>query len=77
MILDLRFNPGGLLKEAVEISNMFLTDGVIVSTKGRSANARENKWTANSDVVVPPNMPVEVLVNQYSAKRIRRFYRAR
>ncbi len=38
-----------------------------MSTKGRSADAKENKWTANSDTVVPPNMPVVVLVNQYSA----------
>ncbi len=57
IILDLRYNPGGLLKAAVDISDMFLQDGVIVSTKGRSANAKEYKWTARGDTVVPPPCP--------------------
>jgi carboxyl-terminal processing protease len=67
IILDLRFNPGGLLKAAVDISDMFLQDGVIVSTKGRSANTHESKWSARGDTVVPPTMPLIVMVNQYSA----------
>ena len=40
-ILDLRNNPGGLLSQAVKISDFFLHDGEIVSTKGRKC--RENK----------------------------------
>jgi carboxyl-terminal processing protease len=67
IILDLRFNPGGLLKAAVDISDMFLQDGVIVSTRGRSASTRDSKWTARSETVVPPTMPLIVMVNQYSA----------
>jgi carboxyl-terminal processing protease len=67
IILDLRFNPGGLLKAAVDISDMFLQDGVIVSTKGRSVNTRESKWSARGDTVVPATMPLIVMVNQYSA----------
>jgi carboxyl-terminal processing protease len=67
IILDLRFNPGGLLKAAVDISDMFLPDGVIVSTKGRSVNTHESKWTARGDTVVPTTMPLIVMVNQYSA----------
>src|SRR5207253_2974899 len=36
LVLDLRGNPGGLLDEAIAIADMFLKEGVIVSTKGRS-----------------------------------------
>ena len=35
LILDLRFNPGGLLTSAVEISDLFVDDGVIVTVKNR------------------------------------------
>ncbi|HUO07708.1 MAG TPA: S41 family peptidase [Phycisphaerae bacterium] len=67
LILDLRFNPGGLLRAAVDISDMFLNHGVIVSTRGRSAEAREYKWTAHDNPLVPADMPIVVLINQYSA----------
>jgi carboxyl-terminal processing protease len=65
VIMDLRYNPGGLLPAAINISDMFLQDGTIVSTRGRSVSPE--KWTAKDDPVIPPNMPLIVLVNQYSA----------
>ena len=40
LILDLRFNPGGLLQAAVEISDMFIESGQIVSTEGRNSRPR-------------------------------------
>jgi carboxyl-terminal processing protease len=40
LIIDLRFNPGGLLTSAIDICDMFIEEGVIVSTKGR--NTPEN-----------------------------------
>ena len=67
VILDLRFNPGGLLKAAVDMCDMFLDQGTIVSTEGRTLAARDHKWTAHRDTVVPTTLPVVVLVNQYSA----------
>src|SRR5262249_43024116 len=36
LVIDLRNNPGGLLRSAVEVSDLFLTEGRIVSTKGRN-----------------------------------------
>ena len=39
LVLDLRNNPGGVLQAAVEVSDHFLTDGLIVYTKGRIANS--------------------------------------
>lgn len=64
LVLDLRFNPGGLLTAATEIADLFLEDGKIVSTKGR--NTPEKVWTAKK-----PNtfagFPMTILVNRYSA----------
>ena len=37
LVLDLRNNPGGVLNGAVEVSDLFLREGVIVSTRGRTA----------------------------------------
>jgi carboxyl-terminal processing protease len=67
MILDLRYNPGGLLAAATEVSDKFLHDGVIVSTK-------PDRATPNPDTIASAQpddneitMPMVVLVNQYSA----------
>ena len=64
LILDLRNNPGGLLPAAVEISNMFVGDGKIVSTKGR--NTVERVFDADKNKVVT-GVPMVVLVNGNSA----------
>ena len=64
-ILDLRNNPGGLLTQAVKISDFFLNDGEIVSTRGRSK--RENrKWFAKKGDQIN-GMPLIVLINYGSA----------
>jgi carboxyl-terminal processing protease len=65
LILDLRNNPGGLLTSAVSISDAFIEDGLIVSTKGReSANDQEYRATP-SDIL--DGKPVVVLINGGSA----------
>ena len=64
-ILDLRNNPGGLLSQAVKISDFFLDDGEIVSTRGR--NKRENrKWFAKKGDQID-GKPLIVLINYGSA----------
>jgi carboxyl-terminal processing protease len=68
LVLDLRGNPGGLLSSAVEVSNLFLTEGRIVSTKGR--NERERIFDAEAKgalLASAKDCPVVVLVNKYSA----------
>jgi carboxyl-terminal processing protease len=68
LVLDLRDNPGGLLKSAKEISNLFLSDGRIVSTKGR--NQEEEIYTADPhETLLGPDskVPMAVLINRYSA----------
>ena len=64
LILDLRFNPGGLLEAAIEIADMFLEKGTIVSVRGR--NVPERSWSAKKSGTYP-QFPIAVLVNNYSA----------
>ena len=64
LILDLRFNPGGRLDQAVQLVDLFIEKGVIVSTKGR--NRPENVITA-TDSGTLPYFPMVVLVNEHSA----------
>ena len=65
IVLDLRNNPGGLLDQAVRVSDMFLSDGVIVSIKGRTQSS-ERAYRASAqkeDITVP----VVALINAGSA----------
>lgn len=64
LILDLRYNPGGLLSQAIEIADMFLEEGVIVSTKGRSSP--ERSWSAHQEGTYD-QIPMVVLINRFSA----------
>ena len=64
LVLDLRFDPGGLLSAAIEVSDMFVAEGRIVSTKGRSTP--ERKWDARKEGTFE-GFPMVVLVNRYSA----------
>jgi carboxyl-terminal processing protease len=65
LILDLRFNPGGLLRTAVDMCDLFLPAGKsIVSTKGEHSRPASEE-AAGDDLF--PNLPLIVLVNGYSA----------
>ena len=65
LILDLRNNPGGILRAAVEVSDLFLNQGVIVSTKGRSEGISKSYYA--SENILAPNLPLVVLINEGSA----------
>jgi len=64
-ILDLRNNPGGLLSQAVKISDLFLENGEIVSTKSRKAS-ENRKWFAKKGDLIGGNVLI-VLINYGSA----------
>jgi len=64
-ILDLRNNPGGLLTQAVEISDLFLNDGEIVSTKGRKNRENRKFFARKGDRI--KGKPLIVLINNGSA----------
>ncbi len=64
LVFDLRNNPGGLLDQAVEVSSLFVDDGVIVSTRGRS---REQEIRRARKGVARKDFPVAILVNSSTA----------
>jgi carboxyl-terminal processing protease len=64
LVLDLRYNPGGLLNSVTSVSDMFLDGGTIVVE--REANGRETKVEANRGQSAG-GLPVVVLQNKYSA----------
>tara|TARA_R110000868_G_scaffold201748_1_gene449263 strand:- start:5876 stop:7294 length:1419 start_codon:yes stop_codon:yes gene_type:complete len=66
IVLDLRSNPGGLLTEAVNVSSLFLKDGVVVSTEGRDPKQKEIHYVKKSGYK-ETDVPLVVLVNGSSA----------
>jgi carboxyl-terminal processing protease len=65
LVLDLRNDPGGLLTQAIEVSDVFLKSGVIVSTRGRVQAMETKSMAANDNNEI--NCPVVVLVNEGTA----------
>ncbi len=65
LVLDLRNNPGGLLDQAIRISDDFLEDGVIVSTIGRNKDIKEVVHAKKDGTY--ESFPIVVLINEYSA----------
>jgi carboxyl-terminal processing protease len=65
VLLDLRGNPGGLLDEAVRMSDEFLEDGVIVSTRGRGGELLDEARARRGGT--RPPWPMVVLVDHFSA----------
>jgi len=64
-ILDLRNNPGGLLSQAIKISDFFLDDGEIVSTRGRKTRENRKFFAKKGDRI--KGKPLIVLINNGSA----------
>lgn len=64
-ILDLRNNPGGLLSEAISVSDAFLEGGEIVSTRGREDSQTQHAYARPGDIAA--GMPLIVLINSGSA----------
>ncbi len=65
IVLDLRNNPGGLLKQAVAVSDAFLEEGEIVSTRGRNADEGTHVYARAGDIA--RGLPLVVLINSGSA----------
>lgn len=65
LLIDLRRNPGGLLDQAIKVSDMFLKDGTIVSTMGRDQSKREISYATKKGKYT--DFPVIILMNEYSA----------
>jgi carboxyl-terminal processing protease len=67
LILDLRDNAGGYLDSARAVCDMFIDQGVIVSTRGRDNKLRSEYRATERATVFPQDKPMAVLVNHYSA----------
>ena len=65
IVLDLRNNPGGLLSEAISVSDSFLELGEIVSTRGRNGNDSTHHYSRPGDII--NGLPLVVLINSGSA----------
>ena len=65
LILDLRNNPGGLLNQSISVSDAFLNNGEIVSTKGRSERENRKFFAKRGDKI--NGKPLIVLINNGSA----------
>ncbi len=66
VVIDLRFNPGGVLSSAVDMCDMLLKEGRIVSTHGRRS-AFDSTVTADAELELPIDIPIVVLQNDQSA----------
>jgi carboxyl-terminal processing protease len=64
IVLDLRHNGGGLLRESVLVASIFVEDGTIVTTKGR---AKPRRVYSAQGHAIPRSVPVAVLVDRGSA----------
>lgn len=65
VVLDLRMNPGGFLNQAIDVADMFLSEGVIVATEEGASGERAEQRARRSGT--EPNYPIAVLVNASSA----------
>jgi carboxyl-terminal processing protease len=67
MILDVRDNGGGLLDQAIKISDGFLYSGEIVSIKYKDSSSGIKKYNVSGSSFINKNIPVVLLINNYSA----------
>ena len=65
IVLDLRNNPGGLLRESITVSDAFLNEGEIVSTRGRHDANNSRHYATTGDLL--DGLPIVVLINSGSA----------
>ena len=65
LIIDLRNNPGGILNAAIDISDTFLTEGIIVYTEGRTNESKEEFHATNNALL--KDKPIVILINSGSA----------
>lgn len=70
LVLDLRNNPGGLLREAITMSDLFLDSGVLVTTRSRGRVERERWQARRATTIYRGNMMVLVNANSASASEI-------
>ena len=66
IVLDLRNNPGGIIEEAVGVTEFFIDEGIVVTTKGRTGRSHAT-FSASANKPKAPGVPLVVLINGGSA----------
>ncbi len=66
LVIDVRGNPGGLLQAVTDVMDLFMDEGLIVSTRARIPSENE-EYRADSSTQIPQDMPVAVLIDKGSA----------
>ncbi len=66
LVVDVRSNPGGLLRSVIDVSDLFLSSGVIVSTRGRN-QSENSEYKADPELSYPADKPMVILINKGSA----------
>ena len=66
LVLDLRFNPGGLLDIAIKVTDLFIDDGLVVSVRPRGGSLRETRFNGRHEGSLL-DFPIVCLINGYSA----------
>ncbi|MGC8964005.1 MAG: S41 family peptidase [Brevinematia bacterium] len=67
IILDLRYNPGGLLDEVLRILDFIIPEGLILETRGRVPDSNSKTFASGRPPIIPLNIPIVVLINEGSA----------
>ncbi|MGB9620911.1 MAG: S41 family peptidase [Brevinematia bacterium] len=67
IILDLRYNPGGLLDEVLRILDFIIPEGLILETRGRVPDSNSKTFASGRSPIIPLNIPIVVLINEGSA----------
>jgi carboxyl-terminal processing protease len=68
LIIDVRKNPGGLLSSAIDVANLFIAEGTIVSTHSDRSDGQNSLYTASRrKVMVDQSIPIAVLMDKGSA----------
>lgn len=67
LIIDMRGNAGGYLEAAIQMVDMFLDEGDIVTTRTRNNRIREVRRASSGVTIIPKDLPVVVMIDRYSA----------
>lgn len=67
LIIDLRYNPGGLLDEVLKILDVMIPEGLLLETRGRIIGSDQRTYASGKKPIIPLDIPIVVLINEGSA----------
>ncbi|MFN4245703.1 MAG: S41 family peptidase, partial [Brevinematia bacterium] len=67
IVIDLRYNPGGLLDEVLKLLDVIIPEGLILETRGRTDVSQSKNYASGRNLILPLDLPMVVLINEGSA----------